>query len=166
MPDPRYKGRVIQLVTQSTSQTRKYEKLADKAGVPLSKYLLSVIENALDEKPKTRISDSMRAMAEKNRTLEEENRILTLLVEKYEKESKQREQATFLDENFRGERNISSEIVAVLRRGAIHDYQLLEALNVGPQDVDLMRAVRKQLETLELHGIITKEKRGWKWVRK
>jgi hypothetical protein len=169
MPDPKYKGRCIQLVTPSLDQAKRYEKLAEKAGTPLSKYLLSIIEEALadrSESPHAKISESMRAIAEENRKLKEDNRILSLLVEKYEKESKQREQAAFLDDGFQGERQISFEIAAVLRRGATHDYQLLEALGIGPEDKELIRAVHKQLEVLELHGLITKEKGGWKWIRK
>ena len=108
----------------------------------------------------------MLALKEENHKLKEENRIMGLLVEKYENETRHREQATFLDEGFQGERQISSEIVAVLRRGATHDYQLLEALGIGVQDTDNIRAVHKQLEVLELHGMITKDRKGWKWIRK
>jgi len=143
--------------------------LAEKAGVTLSKYLIGVIDEALverSESPRTRISESMLALKEENHKLKEENRIMGLLVEKYENETRHREQATFLDEGFQGERQISSEIVAVLRRGATHDYQLLEALGIGVQDTDNIRAVHKQLEVLELHGMITKDRKGWKWIRK
>jgi hypothetical protein len=57
MPDPRYKGRCIQLIAPTTAQVRKYEDLAEKAGIPLSKYLLSIIEDALAEKQRPRTSD-------------------------------------------------------------------------------------------------------------
>ena len=84
MPPIQYKGRVIQLIAPTAADVERYQKLAENAGAPLSKYLL-----------------------------------------------------------------------AVLRRGPSHDYQLLEALGIQPSDRDLMRAVNEQLELLELHGVIT-----------
>ncbi len=162
MPDPKYKGRCIQLITPTTTQAKKYESLAEKAGVPLSKYLLSIIEDALAEKPKPRTSD--RALREEVLKLREDNHLLRLLVEKNEKEVREREQSAFLDPSFTGERNISSEITAVLRRSPTHDYQLLDALGIDPQG-PLVQAVQKQLATLEMHGYITKNSRGWQWKK-
>jgi DNA-directed RNA polymerase subunit F len=108
----------------------------------------------------------MKELREENHELREQLRIQSLLVNKFEQEVRQLRQVAFLDEQFEGERNIDSTIMAVLRRGPTHDYKLLEILDVDPKDADQVRAVYKQLEILELHGLITKDRRGWRWLGK
>jgi hypothetical protein len=46
MPPIQYKGRVIQLIAPTAADVERYQKLAENAGAPISKYLLSVIEAA------------------------------------------------------------------------------------------------------------------------
>jgi hypothetical protein len=170
MPDPRYKGRCIQLITPNIKQAEKYQKLAEKAGVPCSKYLLSIIEHALAENksatPKAKLSEGMKELREENHKLREDLRLMTLMAQRAKEEVQQVRQAAFLDDRFQGERQISGEILAVLRRGSTHDYQLLEALDINPQDSVMVRTVHKQLEVLELRGLISKDRRGWRWKGK
>jgi len=169
MPAAKYRGRCIQLITPTLGQAQKYQKLADEAGVPLSKFLISVIEDALVDKatiPRTKLSQGMKELREENHELREQLRIQSLLVNKFEQEVRQLRQAAFLDEQFEGERNIDSTIAAVLRRGPTHNYRLLEILGVDPKDADRVKAVHKQLEILELHGLITKDRHGWRWLGK
>jgi len=169
MPAAKYRGRSIQLITPTLGQAQKYQKLADDAGVPLSKFLISVIEDALIDKatiPKAKLSQGMKELREENHELRERLRIQSLLVSKFEQEVRQLRQAAFLDEQFDGERAIDSTILAVLRRGPIHDYRLLEVLGIDPKDTNQVRAVHKQLEVMELHGEITKDRQGWRWLGK
>jgi len=167
MPSPRYKGRRVELICPSVGQLKKYQELAEKAGVPLSKFLLNVIEQGLDERkdPRAKLGESMRDLKEENHELREQLRIQSLLAEKFEKEVRKLQQTVFLDDSFQGERAIDQRIVAVLKRGRIHDYRLLEVLDVDPKDLDEVRAVHRQLEVLELQGFITKDANGWRWKR-
>lgn len=88
--------------------------------------------------------------------------MLRLIVEKRDEEARTREMMASLEPE--GERNISAEIAAVLRRSPTHDDQLLDALGLEPHD-PLVRAVHEQLANLELHGYITKTRRGWQWKK-
>ena len=169
MPSAKYRERCIQLITPTAAQAKKYHNLAEKAGVPLSKFLLSVIEDALVDKtkdPRAKLSQGMKELREENHNLREQLRIQSLLVSKFEQEVRQLRQAAFLDDDFEGERGLDSTIAAVLRRNATHDYRLLEVLGIDPQDAQQVRAVHKQLEVLELHGLITKDRQGWRWIGK
>jgi hypothetical protein len=99
MPGPQYRGRIIQFVCPSLQQAKKYQGLAEKAGAPLSKFLLAVIEAALAEKaataPRVRLSQDSRELLEENHKLRDEIRVMNLLVSKYEREIARLQQAAF-----------------------------------------------------------------------
>jgi hypothetical protein len=169
MPGPQYRGRTIQLVCPSLQQAKKYQIMAERAGVPLSKFLLSVIEDGLAEKmsiPRARLSQESKELLEENQKLREELRVANLLVSKYEKELRKVQQAAFLDESFGGERVLDARIIETLLRGPFHDYRLLEILGIGQDDKAQIQAVQRQLEVLELHGLIKKTIKGWQWIKK
>lgn len=169
MPGPQYKGRIIQLVCPSLQHAQKYQALAEKAGAPLSKFLLSVIEDSLAEKaliPKARLSQDSRELLEENHKLHEDIRVMNLLLEKYERELRKVQQAAFLDENFEGERILDARIIEALTRGPLHDFRLLEVLSIGQDEKGQIQAVQRQLEVLEMHGFIKKGNLGWQWIKK
>jgi len=88
MPAAKYWGRCIQLITPTVGQAQKYQKLAEDAGVPLSKFLIAVIEDALTDKagsPRARHSQGMKEPREENHELREQLRIQSLLVSEFEK---------------------------------------------------------------------------------
>ena len=165
MPSPKYKGRRVELICPSAGQLKRYQELAEKAGTPLSKYLLNAIEKGLDERGFSEISQGIRDLKQENHELREQLRTQSLLAKKFESEVRKLQQAVFLDDNFVGERDIEPRLVAVLKRGQIHDYRLLEVLDVDPKDQDQVKAVYRQLEVLELHGIISKNSNGWRWLK-
>jgi len=169
MPGPQYKGRCLQLICPSPQQAKKYQVLAEKAGVPLSKFLLSVIEDALAEKQSIqvpRLSQESKELLEENHKLREELRVMNLLVSKYQREITKFQQAPFLDEDYEGERVLDARIIEALTRGPIHDFRLLEVLSIEQGDKEGIQAVQRQLEVLEMHGFITKGGRGWQWIKK
>jgi hypothetical protein len=170
MPGPQYRGKIIQLICPSLQQAKKYQVMAEKAGVPLSKFLLSVIEDGLAEKtaiPRARLSQESKELLEENHELREELRVANLLVSKYEGELRQLQQAAFLGESFEGERVPDARIIEALLRGPFHDYRLLEILwGIGQGEKDQIQAVQRPLEVLELHELIKKTNKGWQWIKK
>ena len=89
-----------------------------------------------------------------------------LLLKRYEEENRRLREAAKFTEDFEGERQLDTALIAVLRRGMIHDYKLLEVLGIGPEDHEQTSSVQKQLEILERHGRIRKDARGWRWLKK
>jgi hypothetical protein len=143
--------------------------MAEKAGVPLSKFLLSVIEDGLAEKQSIqvpRLSKESKELIEENHKLREELRIQNLLIQKYQHEITKFQQASFLEEDFEGERILDARIIETLTRGPIHDFRLLEVLGIEQGDKEGIQAVQKQLEVLEMYGLIKKGGRGWQWLKK
>lgn len=172
MPDYRPDHRrYIYLYCTSQAQRNKLENLAEKAGTSLSKFLLNIIEEAISEQarapPRVKVSESLKALEMEVEQLREESRLNSMLLKKYETENRRlRDAANFSNESFEGERRLDAEILAVIRRAPTHDYRLLDVLGTGPQDTEQIKAVHKQLEVLELHGLIRKEKQGWRWLGK
>jgi len=62
-------------------------------------------------------------------------------------------------------RKYNKEIITVLKRGGVFDsHSLLEQLGINPKESDLVKSVSKQLEDLEMYGLVTSAPRGWRWV--
>jgi len=166
-PDPE---RYIYLYCSSQEQKKKLEEMARKADAPLSKYLLNIIEEAISREarvaPRDRVSEDMRALEDELQKLRDESRTNEKLLPKYEAENRRLREAAKFADGFEGERQLDAELIAMLQRGPAHDYRLLEILGIDPGDSIQVAAVQKQLQVLELHGLIKKGPRGWQWLKK
>jgi hypothetical protein len=162
------KSRYIYLYSSSAKEKQRYEELAKKADVPLSKFLLAIIEEALNKEPesipRSKIDEEIRCLKDETRRLYEELRLKNIVLEKYELELKQYRNAAFIEDDFEGARRHDQDLIGMLKQGPIHDYRLMEVLNIDLKDSDMVRAITKRLEDLEAYGLIAKGPRGWRWV--
>ena len=165
-PDPE---RYIYLYCSSQEQKKKLEEIARKADAPLSKYLLNIIEEAISQhqaKPRVKLSEKMKLMEEELQRLKEEAKTNEKLLQKYEAENRRLREAAKFTDDFEGGRRLDAELIATLQRGPAHDYRLLEILGIDPQDTTQVAAIQKQLQVLEMHGLLSKGPRGWQWLKK
>jgi predicted transcriptional regulator len=166
---PEY-NRYVYIYCSSVDQKKKFQELAGKTGTPLSKFLLTVIEEAISQQaraaPRERASESMRALEEELQKLREESRLNEKLLKKYEAENRRLREVAKFGDDFEGERRLDAELITTLQRGPAHDYRLLEILGIEPGDTVQAAAVQKQLQILEMHGLISKGPRGWTWSKK
>ena len=165
-PDPE---RYIYLYCSSQEQKKKLEEMARKADAPLSKYLLNIIEEAISQhqaKPRVKLSEKMKLMEEELQRLKEEAKTNEKLLQKYEAENHRLREAAKFTDDFEGGRRLDAELIATLQRGPAHDYRLLEILGIDPQDTAQVAAIQKQLQVLEMHGLLSKGPRGWQWRKK
>jgi len=96
--------------------------------------------------------------------LRSENRLLRRLVENLDKELKRYRAKPFLDEPYVGVRQFDRDLIELLRDGdTLSDEKILSSLNIDPADTDLVKAVSKQLETLEAYGLVEFTSKGWRW---
>lgn len=163
---PEY-NRYVYIYCSSADQKKKFQELADKTGAPLSKFLLNVIEEAISQQarmaPRERVSESMRALEDELQKLQEESRLNEKLLKKYEAENRRLREAAKFTDDFEGERQLDAELITTLQRGPAHDYRLLEVLGIDPSDSVQVAAIQKQLQVLEMHGLLSKGPRGWHW---
>jgi hypothetical protein len=161
--------RYVYIYCSSPEQKKKFQELADQAGAPLSKFLLNIIEGAISEhqaRPKVKLSENMKALEEELVRLREEAKTNELLLQRFESENRRLREASKFSDDFEGDRHLDLELISTLQRGPAHDYKLLEMLGIDPQDTVQMASVQKQLQILEMHGLVSKSPRGWAWRRK
>jgi hypothetical protein len=166
MPD---KSRYVYLYLPTVEDKKRWQSLADEAGVPLSKFVIEVVESSLTEqsdfKPRGELVKEIGKLRTENKELRDDLKQKKIVLEKYENELKRYRSEAFLEDKFEGVRKYNKEIMAILKRGGVVDsYELLEELGINPQEADTVKAVSKQLEDLESYGLVTSTQRGWKWA--
>jgi hypothetical protein len=165
MPD---KTRYVYVYLPSAEDKHRWEKLAEDAGVPLSKFVIEAVEVSLAEsefRPRAEMTKEMGKLRADNKQLRDELKLKTIVLEKYETELKRYRSEAFLEDKFEGVRKYNKEIIAILKRGAVVDsHSLLEQLGIDPKESDLVKAVSKRLEDVEMYGLVTSTHRGWRWV--
>jgi len=162
------KSRYVYLYLPSAEDKKRWDDLASEAGVPLSKFVISIVEESLAEeseiKPRAELVKELGNLRDEIKSLREELKLKTIVIDKYESELKRYRSAVFLEEEFEGSREYSKELIAILKRGKVVDnYRILEELGIDPRDSDLIKAVSAQLENLESYGLISSTQRGWRW---
>lgn len=163
------KSRYVYLYLPSAEDKARWEGLARKAGVPLSKFVIEVFESAIAEgseyKPRKELMLELGRLRAENKELRDDLKQKKIVIERYEKELKRYRSEAFLDSGFEGVRRYNREIIRILRHGGTVDsYRLLEDLNIDPDDTDLVNAVSRQLEDLEAYGLVARTAHGWRWV--
>jgi len=62
--------------------------------------------------------------------------------------------------------DLDAHLIEVLRDGCVWSQRdLLEALNVDALDADAIAMISRLLQSLSDAGVLTEEKRGWKWKK-
>ncbi len=143
--------------------------LAQEAGVPLSKFIIEMVESTLSEqsdfKPRGELIKEIGRLKSENKELRDDLNQKKIVLEKYENELKRYRSQAFVEDRFEGARKYNQELITILRRGVtIDSYKLLDELDIDPKDTDLVKAVSVQLEDLERYGLVSSTQRGWRWV--
>lgn len=163
------KSRYVWLYLPSKVDKDRWQALADKAKTPLSTFCISIIEERLAEaeefKPSRELAKEMDGLKAEIKALRDDMARKNVVLERYEAELKKYRSQSFLEEDYRGARRYSKELVEILKaRGQVDNYKILEALGIDPRESDLIKAVSKQLEELEGYGMIRATPKGWKWI--
>lgn len=162
------KSRYVYLYLPSAEDKKRWEKLASEAGVPLTKFVIEIVENALLEesefKPRAEMVKELGSLRDEVRKLQDDLRLKNIVIDKYESELKRYRSATFLEGGFEGSREYNQELVDLLKRkGVVDSYKVLEELGIDPREADLVKAVSSQLDNLEAYGLVESTSRGWRW---
>ncbi|MDD1753236.1 MAG: hypothetical protein LUQ38_09140 [Methanotrichaceae archaeon] len=157
--------RYIYLYCHSVAQKKRYEQLAKKQGVSLSRFLINKIEEGLNPKPSVNPKD-FAALQKEIKKLRDEIRIQSILAERYRDELRKNRESNFLIPDFQGSRDFDKELLGILRRskGTISEPELIENLGIDATNRDSIRALAVQLVALERYGMIRKKQKGWCWI--
>lgn len=164
--------RAIYVYLPTVEMADGWKSLAEKARVPISKFVIEHVENSLkqeeDKKGFASRAELLKQLKEKDEEiakLKNDNRLLKMLTENLDKELKHYRAEPFLDRQFEGVRTYDKELVRLLKNsGSIDSDHILKQLGINPKDTDLVKAVNKQLQALQAYGLIAPTARGWRWV--
>lgn len=163
-----FKNRHCDVYLPSEKDLQRWEELAKKAGISLSKFIYETVELHMDieqSRPRSEMAKELSQLREEIRKLREELKLKSLVLEKYETELFKLRHKNFIQPDFLGKRQYSEELVELLKRGGTWNGQdILVALNIDPKNSDIIRIVSKQLAALQDFGLIKEESLGWKWI--
>lgn len=163
------RSRYIWVYANSKAQKDQWQALADKAKTPLSAWCVSIIEERISEdegaRPRHKITKELESLKEEVKILREDLRQKEVVLQRYEAELRRYRAEPFKDDQFKGIRPYSRELVEILKkRGHVGSYQILELLGITPGEAEVIKAVSKQLEELEKFNLIKADGKGWQWI--
>jgi hypothetical protein len=166
------KQRAIYVYVPSIEIAEDWKQRATRARTSISKFVIEKVEDSIrrddgETGSQTRIEliTRLSEIEDELKKLRNENRLLRRLVDNLDTELKRFRAKPFLDDEFQGVRRFDKELIDLLKRGeAYTGDELLTALNIDPSETDLVKAVNKQLEVLEVYGLVEYLGRGWKWT--
>jgi predicted RNase H-like nuclease (RuvC/YqgF family) len=165
------KDRAIYVYLPSLEMVEDWKRRAERAGVSISKFVVERVEDSIRREEgeegylsRAELVKRLRSAEEELKRLREENRLLKRLVENLDNELKRYRAQPFLQEAFEGVRRFDRDLIELLRRGGSYTQEeILAHLNIDPSDVELVKAVDRQLEALEAYGLVEYRGRGWRW---
>jgi hypothetical protein len=167
---PGLKARYVDVYLPSENAKREWEEEANKAGLPMSKFVFEAVEAFRAAKNETPRSDMVRELAEAKeeaQKLRSELKIKTLLLEKLEADVYKARYANFQEvEMGEGTRRHDQELIKILQRGkALEGYSILKELAIDPGETEAVKLVNNQLESLRRFGLVEETATGWKWIK-
>ena len=164
--------RRIGIYPNSWEQRERWEKAAKNAGMPLSKFLSSLIDEALEQsainerKRVASLTKNMVSQAEEMKELKRELTRTKKLLLLQEEELEEYRNKAFLEKSYTGIRIFNKELIDTLRMAgkALTNEELLQKLNVTPNESDKIKSISSQLEALQGYDLITYSTKGWRWA--
>jgi predicted RNase H-like nuclease (RuvC/YqgF family) len=165
------KDRAIYVYLPSLQMVEDWKRRAERAGVSVSRFVVERVEDSIRREEgeegylsRAELVKRLRSAEEELKKLREENRLLKRLVENLDNELKRYRAQPFLQEAFEGVRRFDRDLIELLRRGGSYtEEEILANLNIDSSDVELVKAVGKQLEALEAYGLVEYRGRSWRW---
>ncbi|MEM3881745.1 MAG: hypothetical protein QXD19_08380 [Candidatus Bathyarchaeia archaeon] len=166
------KDRAIYVYLPSVEMVEDWRQRAERAGVSISWFVVERVEDSIRREEgeegylsRAELVKRLRSAEEELKSLREENRLLKRLVENLDNELKRYRAQPFMQEAFEGVKRFDKDLIELLRKGGSYTQEeILARLNIDPSDVELVRAVDRQLQALEAYGLVEYKGRGWRWT--
>ena len=165
------KQRAIYVYLPSVEQKERWQGQARKLGVSISKFVTEYVENSLRKEEEPSYKSRSELWKENNelrqqvKDLAKRHRLLEKVADRLEEELRRYRAEPFLEEKFEGVRRYETELVNLLRsRDILTADQIFSHLGIEPSEYDVVKAISKQLESLEAYGLVKSSPRGWKWT--
>ncbi len=126
------------------------------------------VENSLNQEkehaPRVKLIENLQKLKDENHELRKQNKILNKVIDSLDEELRSFRLKPFLDSLGDGIRQYETELIDLFRRRKVlRNDELLDMLNIDTTDSDIIKAINKQLESLQRYGVIKVVPGGWKW---
>lgn len=163
------RSRYIWLYCKSKAQKEEWQALAEKADSPLSTWCAAIIEERIAEEegdvPRRKVVKELETLKAENKALRDDMRQKEVVLQRYEAELRRYRAEPFLQDEFKGIRPYSEELVTILKTHDVVDgYRLLELLGIKPNEAEAIKSVSRQLEELERFGLAKTDGDTWQWT--
>ena len=170
--EPRFKTlkkKKVDVYLPSLDMRQRWKQAALEKGVSLSRFVVEYVENQLheDESYATRneMQNRIDALEEENVEFRRKRNHLEIVVDKLQEELQVYRRQPFLDENFQGIRQFEQKLIGVLKqKKSVRDDVVFREVGIKPTDSDGMKALQRQLLSLERYGLVKKTLEGWSWI--
>jgi hypothetical protein len=165
------KERTAYVYLPSLEMLEDWKKRSRTAKMSLSKFVIDRVEDSVrkDEgeegyQGRIELLRRLKKAEDELKELTSENRMLKKLVDNQETDLKRYRLQPFSESDFEGIRRYDKELIELLKSGKSYSAdEILAHLNIEPSEVDLVKAINVQLETLEAYGLIDYSGRAWRW---
>jgi len=163
------KKRAVYVYLPSTNMTEDWKKRAEQAGLSISKFVLERVEDSLRREgeesylSRLQLIQRLSKSEEELKKLRRDNRLLRKLVDNLDTELKRYRTKPFLNDEFVGVRRLDRELIEILKENRLTAEEILNQLSIDSSEIDLVKAVTKQLEILEAYGLVEYSGRRWRW---
>lgn len=163
--------RAILVYLPTLEMKEKWQNLAKKSGLSISRFVIEHVENSLGQENEAEVYgtradliNKIKNLEEEKKELEEKYEILSRAYERLEEENKRYRTMPFLEE-IMGFREYERKLIDVFKKkGKIAKGDVFDILKIDPmKQADIAKGINKQLENLERYGLIVDRGRWWIW---
>jgi predicted RNase H-like nuclease (RuvC/YqgF family) len=171
---PSHQRRIF-LYLPTDKMIEKWHKEAEKNKMTTSKFIQEIVKNHIDSGESTinqqKYEKEIKQLQEENRQLRNENielskkvKMLDTLTDRYEDEIKLYKNKPFINGDFEGIREFNHRLIELLKeKRNIKEHQLFDLLHISPNDVETIKAINRQLDTLFEYNLVKKYRGGIQW---
>jgi hypothetical protein len=170
MVAPGLKARYVDVYLPSEAAKHEWEEEANKAGLPMSKFIFEAVEAfraAKEETPRHEMVKELAEAKEEVQKLRGELKMKTMLLEKLDADLYKARYDSFQEVQMTdGTRRHDQEIIKILKRGkSLDGYAILKELGIDPGETEAVKLVNNQLESLRRFGLVEETANGWRWIK-
>lgn len=164
--------RRIGVYPQTWEQRKRWEAAAEKQGMPLSKFLVYVIDKTLQESQNQETESIADLKLDASKKAEELNEVkrelarMKKLITIQDNELEDYRNKAFVEKSFTGIRTYNRQLIDSLRKAGkpLTNDELLHLVGIPLTDVERIKSISTQLESLLALGIVQFSPKGWRWV--
>ncbi len=170
------KKRAIWVYAPTLEQRGQWGKTAKENGMPLSKWIVQIIEDSLLEvedevKSRKDIEKENKNVRKEISELQSKLRQVNIIRDNLEKEIRKYRAEPFLATSFEGVRQYDKELINLLKNAKgvdgkiryVDNDEILSRLGVEFSETESVKAISNQLSQLEGYGLIESSTKGWRW---